>query len=719
MALDRQHRGLPLAPLNTEQLPRAPLADVPAGSTYSPLETLGRRVGLARSDSLQVRFSPGPCPSPCSRSTRKLTAVRAPTPDAQALKGRRELGPPSSSRPVEHGPAAAVAGGLPLRPSPLVFSAFRRSRASSAGSTDYTASVYSTASGDVTGYWAGPDLSGDNDDHARDLDICSDGERTERGDNASEPDDDDNDGDGGTELGHHLQPGWALGDLDGGRNGGLLAETSFASSDFTTSSRLSRFLDDSLSADPPPARPSTDPNFGPPHHDGEGSGSGVSGSRSDPSLLLPQPSSSFARPRKGSVGAVAQRTEGAVDVESVYGLAGGTWQQASALPPSLHPSESNGGDRQRTVSNFSRPRLGGIVAGPSRPAAPSPADYVPRPQRSASLRHAPQVVARPPASRPEPSRSTLSQIQPFRLSTQPTGLIPFPHQDSPPPRSPSGPPQRYPPPSQYPASSFASSSGSTGPAPAGTSIPPAVLLPSQNLALHHAARPLGPTEPQRPSHQLRTEYSTTSAAAAASSSILPNRRAPPPPVDRPAYNRPADQPPARTQMVRLPSKGSSSKATGSRLLRSAAADEPHLSARTWPNGADRSPPAEFEPPPPTLRIARQGSGESLHPGSYSIYSLPTTPTQPGGYYTKVEVGSPLGSPSLQPLSAGDDRRTPSLRLAQQQQQWPRRQLDPQHYLELGLSYFARDKTPDNLALAAMYWRSAATIDGGCSGGMLL
>lgn len=61
-----QHRHA-LAPLatNLDELRPGPLGDEAAGSAYSPLESLGRRVGLARSRSLrQVRLaSPEPAPS--------------------------------------------------------------------------------------------------------------------------------------------------------------------------------------------------------------------------------------------------------------------------------------------------------------------------------------------------------------------------------------------------------------------------------------------------------------------------------------------------------------------------------------------------------------------------------------------------------------------------------------------------------------------------------
>lgn len=80
-----------------------------------------------------------------------------------------------------------------------------------------------------------------------------------------------------------------------------------------------------------------------------------------------------------------------------------------------------------------------------------------------------------------------------------------------------------------------------------------------------------------------------------------------------------------------------------------------------------------------------------------------------GHYAKVEVKTPTPSPTFAPpapvtppTSSGHVERT----------------LTAQQYLELGLRYFA-EKSTDSLAVAAMYFRRAASERGGCSGGMLL
>lgn len=588
--------------------------------------------------------------------------------DELPLQPASKLLPPP---PPLHRPAVAVtAPPPPARSSPLVFSAFRHSRSSSSGSTAYTSSIYSTASGDTSAYWAGPNLSADmrvrpsaSDDGADD----SDGERTERGD----PSDDDDDDDGATEQGHH-RPDQAL-----GRPVDSPAETSFSSSDFTTSSRLSRFLDDSLVADSPV---DDHPGFSQqiPLR-GLNIGDVVPGSGWPSSFTqsAQPPEPSYTPPRAGSVGTVAQRAAGAVDVQSVYGLAGGTW----------HAPQPDG---QRSVGNFSRPRVGS-AAPPAGSAGASSSSFVPRPQRNASLRQSPDAASRSPSQHPDTTRTT---VLPFRLSTQPTSFVPFSHQDSPPPPVP-------------PKSTSSHPAPARPPAPA----PKVVLLPSQNQALFQ-----GQTHARPPAQPVRGE---SSASVATSTGTLPRRKAPPPPVDRPAFSVPPELASA-TQIVRLPSAKHSPAVTSTArfgagpTLPSARPGELFVPG---PPSAPSSPQlagSQFEPPPP-LRVARQGSGETLHPGSYSIYSLPTTPTQPGmsthsgssGNYTKVEVASPLASPDLPPSPRGPVRRASATTTAQQ-------------HLELGLAHLSRGATEkDHLALAAGRFRSAATVEGGCRGGWLL
>lgn len=106
------------------------------------------------------------------------------------------------------------------------------------------------------------------------------------------------------------------------------------------------------------------------------------------------------------------------------------------------------------------------------------------------------------------------------------------------------------------------------------------------------------------------------------------------------------------------------------------------------------------------------SSDELGPSSRS--ASPTrdsfaSPSQPKGSYTKVEI---VDDQSLAHSPSSISSRS------LQQPTPPLIRIGPEQYLKLGIQHHSNQRSSDDLSLAAMYFREAATIDGGCPGGML-